>query len=98
MTETAKKRGAATPPKPQPRAVSPTEINVSYSIGAKVNIGNYESVDVHFSRSEKYDTTGLTSEDIDKLWNERYQELHNDLGDLVLAEKAEILGIDQQED
>jgi hypothetical protein len=91
------------PPSPvkktaQPKAVPQTEMSVSYSIGTKVNIGNYESVDVHFSRSEKYDTTGLTKAAVDALWNVRYQELHDELGDLVLAEKAEIMGTDQQED
>jgi hypothetical protein len=87
----------ATPPKPRPRAaakkaVKQTELSVSYSIGTKVNIGNYESVDVHMSRSEKFDTTDMTAPEIDKLWHERYQELHNELGDLVISEKEEILG------
>lgn len=93
----------AVPPKSRPRATSvpkatPTELSVSYSIGTKVNIGNYESADVHFSRSEKYDTTTLTKAAIDKLWHERYQALHDELGELILAEKSEILGTDLQED
>jgi len=113
MTTSVGKREVETPasdadkPKPrpravqktaQPKAVSQTEMSVSYSIGTKVNIGNYESVDVHFSRSEKYDTTGLSKAAIDELWNVRYQALHDELGELVLTEKAEILGTDQQED
>lgn len=96
----------AEPPKPrpraakkvaQPKAVPQTEISVSYSIGTKVNLGNYESADVHFSRSEKYDTTGMTKAAIDALWNLRYQELHDELGDLVLSERSEILGTDQED-
>ena len=92
---TRKPRAAA---KPKPVVPPQTELSVSYSIGTKVNIGNYESVDTHLSRSEKYDVTGLSPEEIDKLWHTRYQALHDDLGELILAEKNEILGVEDKED
>lgn len=39
------------------------ELRISYSAGMKVNIGNYQSVDVHFSESRSVDTTDVEAVD-----------------------------------
>lgn len=42
------------------------ELRVSYSAGMKVNIGNYQSVDVHFSESRSIETgAGASQTEID---------------------------------
>lgn len=79
-------------PKSAHKKPTPVEITVSYSIGTKVNIGNYENVDVHVAESEKYDVTGMSVAEIEEFWGERYQKLHDRLGDLIIAEKREVLG------
>lgn len=56
-----------------------TEARLSYSVGAKVNIGNYESVDVHLSESEAYDVTELSQEEISLLTENRYLALKDKL-------------------
>jgi len=83
---------ATVPPKTTKAAPKPTELGISYSIGTKVNIKNYESVDVHISESEKYDVTGMSVADVEELWKKRYEALTQRLGDIVLLEKQEILG------
>lgn len=89
---TAKKTTVKAAAKPKPTSKPPmVEMNVNYSIGTKVNIGNYESVDVHISETEKYNVEGFSQAEIDDFWGERYAALHERLGDLILREKDEVL-------
>lgn len=52
-----------------------TERSVSYSIGMKLNIGNYQSLDFHISESERFDPSGLTDTEIDDEATKVYKEL-----------------------
>lgn len=56
-----------------------TELNVSYSVGIKANIGNYESADNHYSRSEKWDVSDIEVDEIDALYQERFEALQAEL-------------------
>lgn len=64
-----------------------TEIVVSYSAGCKANLGHgtYESADFHISRTEKYDVTGMTPAAVGSFWNERYEELKEEMDDLIVG-------------
>lgn len=64
-----------------------TEIRLSYSIGMKVNIGNYESVDVHISQSETHD---VSETEADPLRQERYLLLKEDVDRKLIESVAEI--------
>lgn len=68
------------------------ELKVSYSVGVKANIGNYESADAHVSRGETWDVTGLTEEEATKFYNDRVQALHVELGLIIENEYADMLG------
>jgi hypothetical protein len=73
---------------PQPQQ---TELTVSFSAGAKVQIVKYElSGDVHLSRTEKYNVEGLTPDEIDAFYQERYEALSKEIGDKVVAEADEM--------
>jgi hypothetical protein len=89
----AKKAPATVAPKTVKKTVTPTpvELRISYSIGTKVNIGNFESVDFHLSESESYDVTGMTVSEVEAFWNEREEALHERLGDTLLKHKSEQL-------
>lgn len=69
-----------------------TELKVSYSVGVKANIGNYESADAHVSRGETWDVTGMTEEQATKLYNDRVAVLHTELGLIIESEYADMLG------
>lgn len=69
-----------------------TELTVSYSIGTKVNLGNYESADVHLSETERWDVRGMSPLEIDQFATDRYLSLHSKLGERVIEEKNEMLG------
>jgi len=59
-----------------PKAVpTPTEMSVSFSFGTKINLGNYESADVHVSRSERWNVEGLSEEEICAHYDARYEVL-----------------------
>ena len=62
-----------------------TEKSVSYSIGVKANIGNYQSVDAHWSESEKWDVSGLTPDEADALREERLSAIRPRLEANALA-------------
>ncbi len=69
----------------------PTEITVSYSVGVKADaLGQYENVNAMLSRTEKYDTTGMAREEIDAFWNERYDVLQAELGELIAEKYAQM--------
>lgn len=68
------------------------ELKVSYSIGVKANLGNYESADAHVSRGETWDVTGMTEEDATKLFNDRQAAMHAELGLIIESEYADMLG------
>lgn len=63
------------------------DVRYSYSVGAKVNIGNYESVDVFFSETHGFDPVGLTPEEttdfIEESRNQLIERLDSKLSDIV---------------
>lgn len=63
-----------------------TKLSINYSVGVKANIGNYENASVHVSRSEEYDVDGMTREEIDSLYEERYAALNTEVSTLVEEE------------
>lgn len=74
-------------------AKTPTQVEVSitYSVSCRVNIGNYEHSDAFLSRGERYDVTGLTAEEIDAFYKERYAVLHDEIGTALEDEYKEML-------
>jgi len=66
------------------------EISVSYSYSLKANMGGYESADVHISRSERYGVAGMSQEEVDWLWGQRYEALKALIDPLVEAEYAQV--------
>lgn len=65
---------------------TPTEITVSYSVGVKADaLAQYENVNAMVSRTEKYDTTGMSADEIDAFWSERYEALQGELGEIIAA-------------
>jgi len=63
-----------------------TEINVSYSVGMKVQIVKFElSADFHLSESHKIDVTGMTEEEIVVLADSTRAEIAKRLGDEIVA-------------
>lgn len=68
-----------------------TALSVNYSVSIKADVlDKYENATVHISRSETYDVSGLTAEEADQLWNERYAALQEELGEEIAA-KYELL-------
>lgn len=63
-----------------------TELSVSYSVGVKANIGNYESTDVHLSKSEKWDVADLNDEAIGELYTARLEAINVELSDVIESE------------
>ena len=63
---------------------------MSYSVGVKANIGNFESSDAHLSRTEKWNVKGWTPEEIDAWWLERYTKLKAELDELIMREYREM--------
>jgi len=66
------------------------EIAINYNVGVKANLGNYESANVSVSKSERWNVEGMSEEEATKLWNERYEVLHKELGELIEVEYKEI--------
>lgn len=64
-----------------PKKIEIAEVVVSYSAGCKASlgVGTYESADFHISRTERFAVDGLTQEEADALWLERYEILKKDL-------------------
>jgi hypothetical protein len=60
-----------------------TKLIVSFSTGMKANIGNYESVDSHLSRTEEWDVSDMSPAEIDKLWTERYGRIKEQLDGMI---------------
>jgi tRNA(Phe) wybutosine-synthesizing methylase Tyw3 len=64
-----------------------TELKLSYSVGMKVNVGNYQSVDVHLSEARTFDVTGEDADAIDNLsitvYNELREKIDNRLTEAV---------------
>lgn len=78
------------------KAVAPdptlTEVSISFSFGTKMNLGSYESADVHVSRSERWDVSGLGDEAAQALYDERYNALQESVMGHVNAEYTSIKG------
>lgn len=62
-----------------------TEIKVTYSVGIKVNLGNYESADFHLSEGHTLDVTGMSDEDIAAEADRVRVEIAKRLGDEAVA-------------
>lgn len=67
-----------------------TELSVNYSVGVKANLGDYENANVMLSRSERWDTSGMTPEEIDAFYLDRYEKLREELGKAVEFEYQEL--------
>jgi hypothetical protein len=67
-----------------------TEVSISYSYGIKANMGQstYESADIHVSRSERWDVTGMTPEEVALHWGRRFEAIQSEVDPLVEAEYA----------
>ena len=61
-----------------------TDITINVSKGAKANIGNYESMDVHVSKTEKWDVGGMDPTQAATFWSERYEAIQAELGEIVI--------------
>ncbi len=66
------------------------ELTVSYSLGVKANLGNYESGDAHISKTEKWDVSDLKDDEIVAFESARYVELHKLLGPRIEEEYREM--------
>lgn len=69
-----------------------TELTVSYSGLLRANLGNFEHADTHVSRTEKIDVNGMTQDEVDELYAERYAHLKSVVDPLVEAGYYEALG------
>lgn len=60
------------------------ELTVSYSVGMKASLphNKFENAQIHVSRTEVYEIS--EGDDAEKLYNERYQALQKELGDLCV--------------
>lgn len=67
-----------------------TELSTSYSVGMKVNIGNYQSVDVHVSERRTFDVSALDSEEIESLSAGTHAELRDVLDERLTIAVAEV--------
>lgn len=67
-----------------------TTRRVSYSVGTKMNIGNYESADFHISESIEFDVTGETDEEIDALAEHHYDSLRERVDERLNTAVAEL--------
>jgi hypothetical protein len=68
-----------------------TEVSITYSVSCRVNLGNYEHSDAFISKGERYDVTGLTPEEVEAFYQERYAALHDELGKIIEDEYFEML-------
>jgi hypothetical protein len=67
-----------------------TELRVTYSVGVKANIGNYESADAHLSRGETWQVEDLSLEDADTFYAGRMGAMRQELGRQVETEYKEL--------
>lgn len=69
-----------------------TELKVSYSVGVKAQIVKYElTADAHISRGESWNVEGLSQEEIDAFYEDRYAILQEELGIKIAAEHEEMM-------
>lgn len=67
-----------------------TEVKISYSLGAKLNMGNYEMVDIHVSESETWSVEDLPPEEnVETLSRLRYEVLKERVSARVQADVDE---------
>lgn len=71
------------------QSTGPLEINISVSYGVKANLGNYESADAHVSKSEKWSTEGMTLEESDALYQERFAALRAEMSEIIENEYSD---------
>ena len=69
-----------------------TEVTVSYSVGVKAQLVKYElTSDSHLSRTERWSVEGMSVEEVNALWRERFDALKLDLDDQISAEYDEMM-------
>lgn len=66
------------------------EKKVSYSVGMKVNVGNYQSVDVHISESDTFDVSDLSPQEVDDMAVARYNYLRGKLDEALTQAVSEL--------
>lgn len=69
-----------------------TELSINYSLGLRANLGNWEHADIHVSRAERWDVTGMNPEDVDDLFEARRRALKELLDPIAEGEYNEVLG------
>lgn len=69
-----------------------TELSINYSLGLRANLGNWEHADIHVSRSEKWNVEGMSTSDVDDLFEARKRHLKEVLDPIVEGEYNEVLG------
>lgn len=69
-----------------------TEISIQYSIGVKGQFphNQYENATASMSRSEKWDVTGLTQDEIDDHFSTRFAQVEKELGDIMAGKYRSI--------
>ncbi len=67
-----------------------TEARVSYSVGMKINVGNYQSVDIHFSEAETFNVEDLSDEQIAAFTDERRAGLQERIDARFMDKVAEV--------
>lgn len=67
-----------------------TEARVTYSIGVKVNLGNYQSADVHLSEGETWNVEGMSDDEVREFLATRWTDLHDRLGAQIEDEAKEL--------
>lgn len=68
------------------------EKRISYSVGAKINLGNYESGDVHVSESETWNVSEMDADLVDDYIAGCYAQLRQRVDERANAEIAELRG------
>lgn len=69
---------------------TPVDTNISFSFGCKVNLGNYESADVHMSMSERWNVEGFDEAAISQLRADRLVVLDAEVMEVVNTKHAEL--------
>lgn len=70
--------------------MSLTQITVSYSVGMKVGLKNYSSIDTHESETATLDVAGLTDTAVDLLRTNTYNQLKERVDERLKVTLADV--------